>query len=614
MEWLVGLPTITLLLLVLVIGTGEMIHGQLLKLGESLFGDKTTQVQYFMLRGDPVKPACDAHINIDAEVARLTAAASIKKDDDIDDLFGARTVNPDEIRQSLKDSLTECKYKHHIYQQAITHTTAAVIAYRTLETSFFGLFQFGSENRPMILLLLMGVTILAATIGYHHISLVPPRYARDYKTQAWTMALASGFALWSSIRYYQISKASGIAIENPSLHFAWMTMFSTFLLASAWQILNPHEARDKSQPGGWNHALQAMPLAGGMTIFAGMYFLLKGHPSGLAIYINTLMDFPNLPLQLALFIWAGMLFKQTRVTDLFMNLLRPWRLSPEALTYLILLAAAIPTANTGGSGAFVMAAGAIIYHEIRAVGGSSQFALAASAMSGSLGVVLRPCLLIVAIVAVNRQVTSDELYYWGLWVFGLTSTLFFLASQWRREQHTINVASPAEAIPAMLRQLPPLVPYALVAIVVTVFYSRVLNTPLNEISAPIIMPVMLLLIVIVDKLLLARGIGPDSRQLAFVMHREKGVVSSIRVATTESVEHLGGYMFLILLSQAIGGVIERSEIIHLAPDAFASAWTAMGSRHWTTSSRTSWSFTSHVSEDRGVRHNATLLPMNLKGQ
>ena len=32
-------------------------------------------------------------------------------------------------------------------------------------------------------------------------------------------------------------------------------------------------------------------------------------------------------------------------------------LSPEALTYFVLLAAAIPTAYTGGSGAFVMAAG-----------------------------------------------------------------------------------------------------------------------------------------------------------------------------------------------------------------------------------------------------------------
>ena len=575
LDWVVGIPTITLLLLVLVIGTGEMIHGQLLKLGETMFGDKTHHVQYFMLRADPVKPDCNANMNVESEVSRAVAAATAHKDAELDDLFGARAVDPDKVRHSLKESLAECQYKHQLYDAAVTHTTAAVIAYRTLETSFFGLFQFGTENRPMILLLLMGVTILAATLGYENISLVPPRYALDYKVQAWTMLAAAIFSLWSCVRYYQISKDSGIALENPSIHYAWITMFATLLLLTLWQVFNPEEPRDKSAPGTWGHALQAMPLPGSMTIFAGVYFLLKDHPSGLAIYINALMDFPMIPLQLALFIWAGMLFKQTRVVDLFMNLVRPWRLSPEALTYLILLAAAIPTANTGGSGAFVMAVGAIIYHEIRAVGGSSQFALAASAMSGSLGVVLRPCLLIVAIVAVNRSVTSDELYYWGNWVFLLTSSLFFIASQWRREQHTVNIASPMVAVPAMLRQVPALIPYVLVAVAITMFYKHVLNTPLNEISAPIIMPVMLLLIVVVDKLLLAKGIGPDSHQLAFAMHREKTVTDSVRVATTESVAHLGGYMYLILLSQALGGVIERSEIIHLAPDQFANAWTAM---------------------------------------
>jgi len=59
------------------------------------------------------------------------------------------------------------------------------------------------------------------------------------------------------------------------------------------------------------------------------------------------------------------------------------------------------------------------------------------------------------------------------------------------------------------------------------------------------------------------------------MHREKGIESSLRVSTMETVEHLGGYLFLILLSQAAGGVIERSGIIHYAPDVFDSAWTAM---------------------------------------
>ena len=45
-----------------------------------------------------------------------------------------------------------------------------------------------------------------------------------------------------------------------------------------------------------------------------------------------------------------MLLTQTRVMDLFLNVLRPWNLAPETLTWLILIAAAVPTAYTGASG------------------------------------------------------------------------------------------------------------------------------------------------------------------------------------------------------------------------------------------------------------------------
>ncbi|TDP88485.1 TRAP-type C4-dicarboxylate transport system permease large subunit [Aquabacterium commune] len=579
---LTTLATLALLLLTLVISTGEMVHGQLLKVGEMVFNDPAHQVQYFLLRADPEKPACDPTVNVDREIARQAAAAASgattsPKPDDLDDLLGAKTFDEAATRASLSATVQNCIERHALHNSLVAHITPQLKAFRALETSFFGLFQFGSDNRPLILLLLMGVTILATTVGYHHISLVAPRHPRDFKVQAWTMLAASSLSMWSAVRYYQISGDSGVPIEDPHIHFGWMLMFGSLMLVSAWQTLRPHRPDNSQQlgEGSWLNALKAVPLAGLMTLSSAHYFFSTDHPSGLAIYTNALMEFPNLPLQLALFIWGGMLFKQSRMVDVFMNLLRPWKLSPEALTYIILLAAAIPTAYTGGSGAFVMAAGAITYHEIRAVGGSSQYALAATAMSGSLGVVLRPSLLVVAIVAVNKEVTSDELFHWGLYVFFLTSTLFFVASQMRRERHTIEVAPARQALPAMLRQVPTLLPYIAVVAAVIAFYDGVLDASLNEITAPIIMPVMMIFIVVFDKLLLARGFGPKSEHLAFAMHREKGVRSSLGVATVETVEHLGGYMFLILLSQAAGGVIERSGIIHLAPDVFDSAWTAM---------------------------------------
>ncbi len=576
-EWIVSFPTIILLLLVLVISTGELIHGRLLAGGETLFGDPAKKVQYYALRADPVKPTCDANINVDAEVQKRVAAQASKPKDALDDIFSADTgPTADQLRRSLVDSLAECRFKHDFYNRAAEHITPGVVAYRTLETSFFGLFRFGAENRSMILLLLMGVVILAATAKYEHIGLVPVRTRRDHLMQSLTTLGAGSFLLWSAVSYYQISSAAGVEMERPEHQQAWIVMFAGMVLLSLWQLFNQPKFGPEVEKGSWLRASQTSPLAGGMAIFAGVYFALKGHPSGLAIYVNTLMEVPNLPLQLALFIWGGMLFKQSRMVDLFMNLLRPWKLSPEALTYLILLGAAVPTAYTGGSGAFVMAAGAIIYHEIRAVKGSSQFALAATAMSGSLGVVLSPSLLVVAIVAVNKEVTSSELFHYGLWVFLLTSSLFFLFSQMRREKHTIDVAPPSEALPLMLRQIPPLLPHIAVVAVVILFYTVGLKAGLNENTAPTIMPVIMLLIVAADKIMQARGIGQPNMLTPFVMPREDKVESAIRVATNETVGHLGSYMFLILLSQAIGGVIERSEIVTLAPAVFSSPEMCMG--------------------------------------
>ena len=42
LEWFSSLPVFIMLMLTLVIGTGEMFHGQLLKFGESMFGDPQT--------------------------------------------------------------------------------------------------------------------------------------------------------------------------------------------------------------------------------------------------------------------------------------------------------------------------------------------------------------------------------------------------------------------------------------------------------------------------------------------------------------------------------------------------------------------------------------------
>ncbi len=570
LEWFSSLPVFVLLLLTLIIGTGEMVHGQLLKFGESMFGDKNAQVQYFMLRAEPTKPTCVANVDIEAEVQRQMAAGGGGGGDDIDDLFGPQTVDPDNLRRSLQQAKEICDFKHQMYERIVTHQTPQVKFYRTLETSFFGLFELGTSNRSLILLLMVSIAAIHTTLSFHHIGLRPAHYSRDYLLTSIVLAVASGLLLFSCISYYRILVNSGVALEHPVIHYMWMTLFTVILLINLKRIVMP--VKSEHGQGTWTQASLSVPLFAHMAIISGVYFLLQNHPAGLAIYINQLMELPSIFMNLGLFIWAGMLLKQSRIVDLFMNTLRPWKLSPQLLTYIILLAAAVPTAYTGASGIFVIAAGGIIYHEVRASGGARQFALAATAMSGSLGVVLRPCLLVVLIAALNKQVTTNSLYHWGVYVFLVTSTLFFLASQMLRTERAA-IESPRRAIPATLRELVPLLPYLAVVIAIVAIYEYALDTKLNEITAPTIMPVMMILILVFDKIL-NKGkaeITPD-----YAAHRQTGVESSIRFATNETIGHIGALLSLMTMSLAMGGVIERSEVMNLAPTIFSSDWTAMG--------------------------------------
>ena len=573
LEWFSSLPVFALLLLTLIIGTGEMVHGQLLKFGESMFGDPQAQVQYFMLRAEPSKPECDPNLNIDQELARqLAAGAAPKKaDDDIGDLFGDdnQPADPAVLRKSLEQSQAICKAKFDLYTKVVQHQTPQVKAYRVLETSFFGLFQVGTDNRPLILLLMVAISAITTTLGFHHIGIRPGHYTRDYYLQSVFQAVASGLLLFSSVRYYQILQGSGVAVEHPLIHYIWMGLFTILLLINLKRVVMP--VKSPHGDGEWGQAALAIPLYAQMAIISGLYFLIKGHHAGLAIYINQLMELPSIFMNLGLFIWSGMLLKQSRIVDLFMNTLRPWSMSPQLLTYIILLGAAVATAYTGASGVFVIAAGGIIYHEVRASGGSRQFALAATAMSGSLGVVLRPCLLVVMIAALNKQVTTSGLYHWGFYVFLLTSTLFFLVSQLLRTQRA-NIASPATAIPAMIREMIPLVPYVIGVLVIVAIYEFALDTKLNEITAPTIMPVILILMLVFDKI---TNKGKAELTPDYASHRQEGVERSIRYATNETIGHIGALLSLMTLSLAMGGVIERSEVMGFFPKVFENHWTAM---------------------------------------
>ena len=581
-EWISTFVVLVLLLLTLVIGTGEMIHGQLLRMGERLYGDPATGMQYSFLRAEPTRPQCERNIDVDSRVQQQMKADAA---DEYADFFGVRSEA--DVRAAVMQAQQVCEESHAFYTQAINHINAhpSIRAYRSFETSFFGLFKFGVENRALLLVIMVVFAAISATLKTHHIGLRSPATKIDFRVYTLAMLVANAFLAFSSYSQYQSVLNSGVAMgEMKYIYWLWMILFSTLTLISLFQVIKlPKPTREG---GSFGLAFLSVPLYAYMAISTGINFtFFMDYPMGQGIYLGQLVEFSSIFLNLALFIWAGMLLKQTRVVDMFLHILRPWNLAPEPLTWLILLAAALPTAYTGASGIFVIAAGAIIYKEVWNAGGRRQFALAATAMSGSLGVVLRPCLLIVVVASLNKEVTTDLLYHYGVYVFLLSSTLFLVISLFFAESK-FRIAPAGVAAPQSGRAFLAVIPYIVIFVLIWMFYKYALSTNLNEFTAPVMMPVILLMIVLYDKLrhqpapippvghwdeslnMNLNGIGgtaaqPESSPGSSL--RQFGFWKSMHISSSETVGHIGALVILMALSVSVGGLLERLEIMEAFP-------------------------------------------------
>ncbi len=634
-EWLSSLPTLILLLLTVFLASGEVIHSQLLKIGEN------TWEGYFQLRGAGIlqEPTCNPDANLDDQ---LEAAVARKKqqmaDDPLAGMFGTE-VNEDALRQSLEASQQICRDKWATYNMVQEKVTPGVIAFRTLEGGVAQVVTSLGHYKRLLLCILVIICAATATLTRHHISLRPAQTRKDHFVSSLGQLSANVMLLMSAWVYRgeEVSAmADGVQVNHFYLHQFWIAGFALLSLAALWQLIKP--PKDLEEGGSWGKALLTIPLYSFMCITAGIQFVSQGYYHGISVYLGMMMELSTLFLSLALYIWIGMMLRQTKMAHLVFDVLRPWKMSPELMCFVVLAVTAIPTAYTGASGIFVIAAGATIYNELIRAGARKQLALAATAMSGSMGVVLRPCLLVVIIAALNNSVTTDELFTSGLKIFGLSLLLFFIYSQFARTE-AARIAPFSEAVPASIKRLVPLLPYVIIMGTVVVFFRDLLDTELNENYAPIILPVMLLAILIFEKLsnksvhlftlvlvpLLAYSLynlvginaaldagniptGTSAEDLealfwgllwrnlllgaAVVLYyvlkqpeedpdyrEEPGVgdklENSLRFATNETTGHIGALLMLMALSVSVGGIIERSGVMENLPETFANVWLAM---------------------------------------
>ncbi len=573
-RWLsaaVTLPLFAALSAALIYGNAEKVHSRLLWLGEATFGG------YFQVQRDPEPPP-----NCDELFTETPAAPSAPAEDEgLDDLFGDEgEVTPEEeeararaAAEARARAKEQCEERARLFTEVSARITPGVRAFRAVEGAVGGFVSVVLSHFKHILVLIILLGSLAASARGDHIALRHPDRRGAYALAELAQALAFavvGASMWA----YRAQVSPG---EERTLNVLWLVGLGALCalhlarLARLWRgDVRRHDGQ-LLPPGLDGRAPLSVPLFATMALIAGVYFWRAGHRAGLAIELTKLTEHATLYVNVALYVWVGMLLKQSPLTQQAFDVLRPWRLAPALLTGVVVVVAAVPTAYSGASGIFVIAAGALIYEELRAAGTRRQLALAATAMSGSLGVVLSPCLLVVIIASLNKQVTTDELYGWGRWVFALTALLFVLASLGQRERGRAWVGAPAAEGWAGTRvALRALAPSVVWVVVVLAFYRLVLSTRLDEHSAPMLLPVVLLVLLALARRARRGGEGSPAPEPA------QGFRGAVSAATSEAGPHIGALLTLMGMSIGLGGVIERGELMSVFPQVFSSVWLAMG--------------------------------------
>ena len=632
-EWFSSLPTVVILLLTIFLASGEIIHSQLLKVGESSWEG------YFQLRAvsHMPEPTCNRDPDIEAAVARAVASKQQElAEDPLAALLGG-DVDEQAIRSSIERSVENCRNSWSGYEKTKARITPGVVIYSTFEAGVASVVTLVGNYKRLLLCLLIIIAAATTTLGRHHIALRPITSIRDYYVGTIVMLSANLLLLMSASVYRyqeQVSMSQGVQVHDFYLHIFWILGFGLLSIVNIFQLIKP--PKNLPQGGKIGKAFLTVPIYAYMTLGAAIQFIIQGYYHGISVYLGMMMELSTMFLNLALYIWIGMMLKQTRLAHLACDILRPWKMSPELMCVVVLALAAFPTAYTGASGIFIIAAGALIYMELSRAGARPQLALASAAMSGAMGVVLRPCLLIVIIAALNNSVTTNELFTSGFKIYFLTVILFFLFAQLYRTEPA-RVAPFSEAIPQSVRNMAPLVPYIIIMMTVVVLFRDLLDRKLDEFSAPIILPIMMLAVLLYEKLsrkalgffmavamvlLLASyyRLGMNAFGLSPVMglspiddaifsgtlvrnliltalmavvfstdttapydqeHEESPEVghtleSSIRLATNQTTSHIGALLLLMALSVSTGGIIERSGLMEALPETFSSVWIAAG--------------------------------------
>lgn len=416
------------------------------------------------------------------------------------------------------------------------------------------------EYIPMTMVILLLIAGIVSTTRRYHIALKNPENRSEELASEISQIVANLILILSAS--YMLPFSKGVEAQ---IQVLWIVGLAILSLLNIYNILKS-EFSDPRKKGGISEILLSIPLYCWMAAVCGIYFVfIEGHPAGLAIYLQKLTAHATLYIQIGLYVWTGILLRDTSLGRRFFDLLKPWKLPAELLAVIVVVAAALPTAYSGASGIVVLALGATIFVELRRAGASQERALAATAMSGSLGVVLPPCLLVVIVASLNLDVTTDELFHWGWRVFAVSTTLF-LAVSWFLRKESWRIRPEPNALKTTWSVFKPFSLYVLIAVIIVSALVFGLNTHFDEHTAPYMLPIAMLALIFWDH-----------RQSRKEHHPASAVRDAVKISRTsyDTGSHLGALLMLMGLSACMGGVFERSNVVNLFPAQLGSPMTAM---------------------------------------
>lgn len=536
------LPVIAILFLLIFIifaRTGESVHGQITQIGAYIWDD------YFVLRTDITDPTCDPNVNIQQRLDTLEAEAAAPADDF--ELFD-QGFDRKAAQTSLENQLRQCQLEHDQVAQYRSEITPAVEIFSAIEHKFSEASIFSTDKQQVLLLALLFIAAAVATIQRHHIAFRPMISRLDYQFSL-TMQTIANSALAASAWKYRINMMdSEIASNNPEI-VNGMAIGATILALLALKDMF-NIPKDAPKGGTLGRAFLSVPLyTMVMLLFAFIVIVDQGNLAGLSLYFSAFFDLSGTYIDVALYLWCGMLLKQTQVGERIFSLFTPWRLPPEIMAFVAIAVMALPTAYTGASSIIILAMGAVVYRELRKVGTRRQLALAATAMSGSSGIILKPCLIVIIVSVLNKEVVSDELFHWGIRVFLLTAMVFFFYAMLTRKD-PLRIAPISEALPLSLSNARPIIAYCIIFLLVASAYYWVLDARLDQFSAPVILPVIIFWMIVYE-----RTISKDE-PLYDEPERISTLGGSLTKSMTDASIHIGGLLMMMstfMIISSLGG-------------------------------------------------------------